>query len=164
MGDYAVLLWFDQKFNVAEDGLVHLGSTQTLVDQITKYIKNPIASLFIGPLQKLLFKSHTYTAEVMAMLREYGNWLWGDESNHDTQVMNVKIFEASYCKDSDLQRCLHASRRDARQPVRDFLRGRLHAGHALLLAQEELRRHCYARLCRADLAAGRMPEGDRTWV
>ena len=101
MADYAMLLWFDQTFGIVPDGLIHLGSTGTLVDEIVKYIKNPVANAVISGLAKLLFKSRTYTSQTIAMLKDYASgWLWTDETNHDTQIMNVKVYEASYCKDT----------------------------------------------------------------
>ena len=101
MSDYAMLDWFQQRFGVANDGLVHLGSTDTIVNEILKYVKNPIANAIIGPLKGALFKSSTYPDLMINMLRDYANsWLWTDETNRDAQVMNLKLFEASYCRDS----------------------------------------------------------------
>ena len=102
MADFAMLEWFDQKMGVQTDGLVHTGTTDTIVSEILKYVKNPIADIFIGPLQKALFKSQTYSDQMLKMLRDdYANgWLWTDETNKATQIMNMKLFEASYCADS----------------------------------------------------------------
>jgi hypothetical protein len=101
MSDYVMLEWFQTRFGVADDGLVHLGSTNTIAEEILKYIKDPIANATIGWLKNAIFKPHTYTSEMVKMLLDYANrWLWTDATNTDPQVMNLKLFEASYCKDS----------------------------------------------------------------
>jgi len=61
-------------------------------------------------LKDAIFKSGTYTDQAVAMLRAYAHdGLWTDETNGDTQVMNLKIFEASYCKNSTCRSLAPAS-------------------------------------------------------
>ncbi|HEV3310413.1 MAG TPA: hypothetical protein VG815_07840 [Chloroflexota bacterium] len=99
--DYGILEWFQQRFGIADDGLVHLGSVNTLADQILKYVKDPVIGAAAGWIKSKLLQTHTYTDELVKMLLYYANrWLWTDETNRFTQIMNVKLFEASYCRNS----------------------------------------------------------------
>ena len=101
MADYTILEWFDQRFGLIDDGLVHLGSVNTLANEILKYVKDPVLGGIAAGLKEAFFKSGTYTDQAIKMLRSYAHdWLWTDETNRDTQVMNAKVFEASYCQDS----------------------------------------------------------------